>query len=101
MSNSKKSRSAKRRPASRRLETRSAGPTVSPAGKGRRLLLPHERDEAAIPEPRAQVAPNRKLIRRAVRDVEQGLVDTEARGTPANVPTARRRSAKRGAKGSG
>jgi len=56
---------------------------------GSQLLLPHERDQAAIPEPRKSVARNRKLIRQAARDVERGLEDTEARGTPTNIPVQR------------
>jgi hypothetical protein len=60
---------------------------------GRRLLLPHERDQAAVSEPRKSVRRNRRLIHQAVHDVQGGLVDTEARGTPTNVPTARRRAA--------
>jgi hypothetical protein len=58
-------------------------------------LLPHERDEAAIHEPRKQVARNRRLIRQAARDVQRGLVDTEVRGTPSNVPTQSATAAKR------
>jgi hypothetical protein len=54
------------------------------------MLLPHERDEAAIPEPRESVVRNRKRIRQAARDVKRGLKDTEARGTPTNVPVQRR-----------
>ena len=89
----------KRASASRRLETRSSGPALSVVRTGRRLLLPHERDEAAIAEPQRVVARHRKLVRKALRDVERGLVDTEARGTPSNVPVERgptRRRAKRG-----
>ena len=96
MPTAKPSESAKRARTSRRLETRSGGPTAPAAGTGRRMLLPHERDEAAIPEPRKLVARNRRVIRRAARDVEHGLVDTEARGTPNDVPAPkRRRSVKR------
>lgn len=89
--NRSKRRSAKPSAAVRRLQTRSAGPAVTVV-RERPLLLPHERDEAAIAEPRKLVARNRRLIRQAVRDVERGLVDTETRGVPSNVPTARRRS---------
>ena len=90
MSAAPKRKPSKRLPASRRLETRSSGPTAMEARAGRDLQLPHERDEAAVHEPRKMVARNRGHIRRAARDVDQGLVDTEARGTPSNVPVARR-----------
>ena len=98
MPNEKKTKT-KRAPASRRLQTRSTGPAVSVVRTGGRLLLPHERDEAAIAEPQRVVARHRKLVRQALRDVEHGLVDTEARGTPSNVPVERaptRRRANRG-----
>ena len=83
-------RKPKRAPASRRLETRSAGPTVTVVRTDRHALLPHERDQAAIPEPRKSVARNRKPIRQATRDINRGLSDTEARGTPTNIPVQRR-----------
>jgi hypothetical protein len=31
----------------------------------------------------------RGKIRQAARDIERGLIDTEARGTPSNVPRSR------------
>lgn len=83
-------RKLKRAPASRRLETRSAGPTVAVVRTGRQMLLPHERDEAAIPEPRSSVAHNRKRILQGARDVARGVMDTEARGTPTIIPVQRR-----------
>lgn len=39
---------------------------------------PHERDES----PDAQDQAPRGIIKQAAKDLEQGLVDTEARGTP-------------------
>jgi hypothetical protein len=49
------------------------------------LPLPHERDENAAlgGETPGQVRPR---IRQAQVDVERGLVDTERRGTPSDVP---------------
>lgn len=90
MPSKRKPHGAARRPKSRRLETRSAGPTVPVVRSGRKLLLPHERDEAAIPEPRRLVRHNRTLVEQAARDVEHGLIDTESRGVPSNVPSHRK-----------
>lgn len=49
------------------------------------LQLPHERDQSAQPEAGAVHGPREK-IRQAARDVADGLIDTEARGTPSNLP---------------
>lgn len=57
------------------------------------LRLPHERDES--PQPERGVSGPRDRIRQAARDVADGLVDTEARGTPSNVPQGKARRAKR------
>ena len=54
-----------------------------------KLQLPHERDETAHPETPGLDGP-RDRIHQAARDVARGLVDTEARGTPSNVPSPRR-----------
>ena len=67
-----------------RPQIRRAPPLPSEVG----LQLPHERDESPMPEAGATRGPRDK-IRQAARDVERGLVDTEARGTPSNVPRGR------------
>jgi len=67
-----------------RLQVRRAPPLPSEVG----LQLPHERDESPLPETGAVRGPRDK-IRQAARDIERGLVDTEARGTPSNVPRSR------------
>jgi hypothetical protein len=69
-----------------RPQNRRAPPLPSEAG----LQLPHERDESPQPETSGAHGP-RDGIRQAARDVERGLVDTEARGTPSNVPGPVRR----------
>lgn len=51
------------------------------------LSLPHERDET--PDDRGnQGAPGgpRQVIDQAARDIHRGLVDTEGRGVPSDVP---------------
>lgn len=68
----------------RRPQIRRAPPLPSEVG----LQLPHERDESPMPEAGAVRGPRGK-IRQAARDIERGLVDTEARGTPSNVPRNR------------
>jgi hypothetical protein len=55
----------------------------------RHLQLPHERDESPRPEGGSPHGP-RDRVCQAGRDVDRGLVDTEARGTPFNVPRGRR-----------
>jgi hypothetical protein len=65
-------------------------PTIGrapPLPSERGLRLPHERDES----PNTGPHPPRPEIQQAARDVERGLVDTEARGTPSNVPRGRGR----------
>ena len=63
-------------------------------GRGRsdRMRLPHERDEASQPQTDERVAPRgpTEVIEQAARDVERGLVDTERRGTPSDLPAPRR-----------
>jgi hypothetical protein len=59
--------------------------------------LPHERDETAANETDGVRGP-REDIAQAARDIERGLVDTEARGTPSNVPSPHRQSTRRGGK---
>lgn len=51
------------------------------------LQLPHERDESPRSETPGQRGP-RGRVRQAAVDVERGLIDTEARGTPSNVPNS-------------
>jgi hypothetical protein len=61
-------------------------------GPSDRMRLPHERDESprqADPA-RAPAGPTEK-IEQAARDIERGLVDTERRGTPNDVPAPERR----------
>lgn len=54
------------------------------------LQLPHERDQSPHSEDSGMHGP-RDTIRQAARDVARGLVDTEARGTPSNLPRPTRR----------
>lgn len=57
--------------------------------KGQRL--PHERDESPVePSTGEQAASaSREVVEQAAEDVERGLEDTEARGTPSNPPSAK------------
>jgi hypothetical protein len=51
-------------------------------------VLPHERDEksgAGSTQAAGSAAARRKVVQ-AGEDVERGLVDTERRGVPSNVP---------------
>jgi len=52
------------------------------------LALPHERDEATAGQRSGQDAPGgpRAVIDQAARDIRRGLVDTERRGAPSDVP---------------
>jgi hypothetical protein len=61
-------------------------------GPSDRMRLPHERDETPQPAVDESVAPHgpTEVIEQAARDVERGLVDTERRGTPSDVPGPRR-----------
>jgi hypothetical protein len=63
----------------------------------RELRLPHERDESPRKVIDRDVAPYGPtgVIEQAAQDVERGLVDTERRGTPSDVPTPRRRARNR------
>lgn len=60
----------------------------------RRLRLPHERDESPLPgvDRNAEPAGPTDVIEQAAEDVERGLVDTERRGIPSDVPGPRRRN---------
>ena len=59
----------------------------------REIRLPHERDETPYPDMDREVAPDGPTdrVKQAARDVERGLVDTDRRGTPSDVPGPRRR----------
>ncbi len=53
------------------------------------LALPHERDEAPEGQrgdPGAAPEGPREVIEQAQRDIRRGLVDTERRGVPSDVP---------------
>lgn len=63
---------------------RTSGEAPRPAGVAPDMPLPHERDETASKAPPA--AELRSDMRRAARDVASGGIDTEARGTPSDVP---------------
>lgn len=69
-------------------------------GRGRsdRLRLPHERDEAPRPAIERDLAPYppNEEVKQAARDVSAGLVDTERRGTPSDLPPPRRRGRRTG-----
>ena len=60
------------------------GPRRADAGD---LALPHERDEVPGAEDVAD-APGgpRAIVDQAARDIRRGLIDTEARGVPTDVP---------------
>jgi hypothetical protein len=64
---------------------------AGPEGIERGLRLPHERDESPQPHTDQDEAPH-DLITQAARDIERGLVDTERRGTPSDLPPPRRRA---------
>lgn len=51
---------------------------------------PNERDEAPdrAADGERQPIPDRHVMRQAAADLERGLEDTEARGTPSNPPSA-------------
>ncbi len=53
--------------------------TQAPVDRSGGKRLPHERDES--PQGASQQK-ERSVIRQAAEDVEQGLVDTDLRGTP-------------------
>jgi hypothetical protein len=55
--------------------------------------LPHERDESAKAtgdRGRENPPPSERQISQAEEDVEEGLVDTERKGIPNDVPTRKR-----------
>jgi hypothetical protein len=54
--------------------------------------LPHERDQTPnVSDPQVErKRGSRAWIRQAARDIERGLVDTERRGVPNDVPAPRR-----------
>jgi hypothetical protein len=59
----------------------------------RDMRQPNERDEAPDGGSHGtdrRTDPDEKQIPRAHKDVERGLVDTERRGIPSNVPSRRR-----------
>jgi hypothetical protein len=58
---------------------------VSAALPGQADALPHERDESSATERETPAAPQPR-IRQAQIDVERGLLDTERRGIPSDVP---------------
>ncbi len=58
---------------------------VAGAPPGKTDALPHERDERSATERETPSAPQPR-IRQAQADVERGLVDTERRGIPSDVP---------------
>ena len=70
-------------------------------GRGRsdRMRLPHERDESPLPGGRP-AAPT-KVGTQAARDIERGLVDTERRGIPNDLPGPQRHGGKAGRNSAG
>ena len=62
-------------------------------GPSDRMRLPHERDESPrqAAGPARAPAGSKEKIEQAARDIERGLVDTERRGTPNDVPAPERR----------
>jgi hypothetical protein len=62
-------------------------------GPSDRMRLPHERDESPhqAADPARAPAGSTEKVEQAARDIERGLVDTERRGTPNDVPAPERR----------
>lgn len=58
--------------------------TDVPKGNDKGKRLPHERDES----PEGHTAQPRKVMEQAASDIEQGLVDTDLRGTRGVVKPA-------------
>ena len=78
--------------------SRRGGETLPPSSKKSTVKLPHEHDEHAAPE-REIGDEVRPAMRQAHEDVAGGLVDTERRGTPSDVPapeTLKRERSRRG-----
>ncbi len=50
------------------------------------LPLPYERDEAPAAPPKPDEKRPRQVIEQAASDIEHGLVDTDRRGLPSDVP---------------
>ena len=63
-------------------------------GPSDRMRLPHERDESPLQGADPSRAPA-EVIKQAARDIARGLVDTERRGTPNDVPGPKGRGRKR------
>ena len=67
------------------------GTPAGPATPGKRNpKMPHERDESARSTGNRlneQLPPSERKISQAHRDTERGLVDTERRGVPNDVPS--------------
>jgi len=67
------------------------GTSAGPATPGKRNpKMPHERDESARSTGNRlneQLPPSERKISQAHRDTERGLVDTERRGVPNDVPS--------------
>ena len=67
------------------------GPHVAPNRPSERM--PHERDESAAPTGSRldeQPIPSGRKISQAREDVERGLVDTDRRGIPNDLPKPKR-----------
>jgi hypothetical protein len=62
-------------------------------GPSDRVRLPHERDASPLQGTDLPPAP---VIEQAARDIARGLVDTERRGTPNDVPAPKRRGRRSG-----
>lgn len=86
----KRRRAIPRDPVPRRVSPPEEASDAIGSGAKAALMLPHERDETALPEA-PEGRGDRRRVRQAALDVEHGLVDTEARGTPSNVPRGKRR----------
>jgi hypothetical protein len=70
----------------------SQGGHARPRPEGRNPKMPHERDESAVSnathdnEPRP---PSEDRVEQAHNDVKRGLVDTDRRGMPDDIPAAK------------
>src|SRR5262245_49200904 len=63
-------------------------------GPSDRMRLPHERDESPLPgvDRAREPAGSTERVEQAARDVARGLLDTERRGIPNDLPPPRRRA---------
>lgn len=98
----KKPEDAKSRTVKRRLDTDTASygrlqssPKLRSAADRRDAKMPHERDESAHSSGNRlseTLPPSQREISQAHEDTERGILDTERRGVPNDLPSKTRRS---------